>query len=187
MFTEDLRVSCVRTAVLKVRLLALGLCLPAVLLSGSVLAQDATVPADIQAAIFKKVFAYVRTLSPASPPPILILYDDASTKSMDEIRKAFEQLRIDAVGVKEADLANRIRDGSTVVYVATPRGSFRQIFQKTRSLSITGLPLLVQRGDASIGLALEESKPKILVNMSELKAEGHEVASNLLQLAQLIQ
>ncbi|RPI20120.1 MAG: DUF4154 domain-containing protein, partial [Acidobacteria bacterium] len=70
---------------------------------------------------------------------------------------------------------------------ATPRGSFRQIFQKNRLLSITGLPQLVERGDVSIGLALQDSKPKILVNMSQLRAEGHEVASNLLQLAQLIQ
>ncbi len=187
MLTQDLRISCVRRAVFKVQLLALGLCLPAVLVPGPVLAQDAAVPADIQAVIFKKIFAYVRTLSPGISPAVLILYDDASAKSMDEIRKAFERLQVEAVGVKEAELASRIREGSSVVYVATPRGSFRQIFQKTRSLSITGLPLLVQRGDASIGLALEESKPKILVNMPELKAEGHEVASNLLQLAQLIQ
>lgn len=185
MLTQGLWIFCVRRAV-NVQLLALGLCLAAVLLSGSVLAQDAEVPSDIQAVIFKKIFTYVRTLSPGSSPAVLILYDDASAKSMSEVRKAFEQLQIEAVGVKEAELGSRIREGSSVVYVATPRGSFRQIFQKTRSLSITGLPLLVQRGDASIGLALEESKPKILVNMSELKAEGHEVASNLLQLAQLI-
>ncbi len=185
MLTEDLRRFCLRTLLARARVLALGLCLPIPLASGSVMAQDASVPADIQAAIFKKVFAYVRTLAPGGPSPILILYDEGSTKTMDEIRNAFQQVQIEAVAVQEADLANRIREGS-VVYLATPRGSFRQLLQKSRSLSITGLPVLVQRGDASIGLALQDSKPKILVNLSELKAEGHEVASNLLQLAQLI-
>jgi len=156
------------------------------LASGSAVTQDSAVPADIQVVIFKKVFAYVRTLSPGSSPQVLILYDDGSTGFMDEVRKAFGQVRIEAIPVQEADLSNRIREGS-VVYVATPRGSFRQIFQKNRLLSITGLPQLVERGDVSIGLALQDSKPKILVNMSQLRAEGHEVASNLLQLAQLIQ
>jgi len=164
----------------------LGLLLPTAAASGSVFAQDAPVPAEIQAVIFKKVFAYVRTLSTGTSPPVVILYDEASTKSMNEIRKAFEQVNIETIAVQEADLTNRIREGS-VVYLATPRGSFRQVLQKNRTLSITGFPALVQRGEASIGLALQDSKPKIVVNLTALKAEGHEVASNLLQLAQVIQ
>jgi len=186
MLTEELSKFSVRILLSRALLLALGLCLPAALTSQFVFAQEVAVPADIQAVIFKKVFTYVRTLPPAGAPHLLILYDEGTTKSMGEIRKAFEQVRIDAVGVQEADLANGIQEGS-IVYIATPRGSFRQQLQRTRSLSITGLPLLVQRGDASIGLALQDSKPKILVNLSQLKAEGHELASNLLQLAQVIQ
>jgi len=156
------------------------------LTSGSASAQDSSVPPEIQAAIFKKMFVYVRTLPPGTTPRVLIVYDSDSTKSRDQIRRAFEQLSIQTVSVSVDELPDRLADGS-VVYVTTPRGSFKELLQKKRLLSITGIPALVERGEVSMGLTLQNDQPKILVNLSKLKAEGHEVASNLLQLANVIQ
>jgi len=168
------------------RTLLLGFGLLAVLASGPAFAQDSPVPPEIQAVIFKKLFVYVRTLPSGSTPKLLIVYDEGSAKLKDEMRKAFGQVGIDAQAVLESELSSRVADGA-VVYVTTQRGSFKQVLQKNRLLSISGIPALVERGDVSIGLTLQNAQPKILVNLAELKAEGHEVASNLLQLAKVIQ
>ena len=54
-------------------------------------------------------------------------------------------------------------------------------------LSISGVPSYAENGSVSIGLGVEDGKPKIIINMSQLKAEKQELSADLLKIAKIIQ
>jgi hypothetical protein len=54
-------------------------------------------------------------------------------------------------------------------------------------LSISGLPELVESGKVSVAIGVESGKPKIMVNMTQTDAEGHEFSAQLLKLARVIE
>ncbi len=149
-------------------------------------AELATVPGDLQAAIFKKIFGYTKTLSPDAASRLVVVHDGRQPELVEQLRKGFGQLGIQAVAVGKDQLNDQLSEGG-ILYVAVPDGSFRQICKEKHALSITGLTGLVEKGEVAIGLALVESKPKIVVNLSELRAQGHDLSAQLLQLAKVIQ
>jgi hypothetical protein len=63
----------------------------------------------------------------------------------------------------------------------------KQLCQESGVLSISAVPSLVESGDFSIGIGTKGGRPQILVNLSRLEAEGHQVSSELLKLAKVIQ
>ena len=54
-------------------------------------------------------------------------------------------------------------------------------------LSISGVTSNVESGKVAIGLGVEGGKPKIIIHMGQLKAEGQDVSADLLKIATVIQ
>jgi hypothetical protein len=168
---------------MKSRLAALALILNGLILFS--LAEDMPVPTDLQGAIFKKVFSFDRSI-PEGAAKIVVAYTDSSAEQKDHIVKAFKDCGVAASAIKADQVSGSIA-GANVLYILPGVFGARQICQKNRILCITGIPSLVESGEASIGLAIVDNKPKILVHLRELKAEGQELSANLLQLAKIIQ
>ena len=149
------------------------------------LAQDMPVPPELQVAIFKKVFNYDKTI-PGGAPKMLVVFTDASAAVKDQVVKAFKDSGITVNAAKADQLAGAL-EGVNVLYLAPGVTGTKQVCQKNGILSITGVPSLVDSGEASVGLAVLDNRPKIVVNLGRLKVEGHDMSANLLQLAKIIQ
>ena len=148
-------------------------------------AEDLSVPPDLQVAIFKKVFSYDKSIQEGSLK-MLVAFSDSSTAVKDQMVKAFRDSGVIVSAAKGDQLSGSV-SGISVLYVLPGVSGARQVCQKNGILCITGTPSLVESGEASVGLSLLDNKPKILVHLKELKAEGHDLSANLLQLARVIQ
>jgi len=143
------------------------------------------VPPELQVALFKKVFSYDKTI-PGGAPKMLVAFTDASAAIKDKVVKAFKDSGMTVSAAKADQLSDSV-SGVNVLYITPGVSGANQICQKNGILSITGSPLLVESGEASVGLSVQDNKPKIVVHVRQLKAEGHDLSANLLQLAKLIQ
>ena len=149
------------------------------------LAQEMPVPPELQVAIFKKVFNYDKTI-PGGAVKMLVAFTDASAGIKDQVVKAFKDSGV-SVTTAKADQLSGALEGVNVVYMTPGVSGVKQVCQKNGILSITGVPSLVESGEASVGLSVMDNKPKIVVHLGRLKAEGHDLSANLLQLAKIIQ
>jgi hypothetical protein len=165
------------------RCLAIVLVLISLLLPA--FAEDSPVPPELQVAIFKKVFGYDKSIQEGTLK-MLVAFTDSSAAGKDQMVKAFKDSGV-AVSAAKADQLSGSVSGINVMYILPGVSGARQICQKNGILCITGTPSLVESGEASVGLSLLDNKPKILIHLKELKAEGHELSANLLQLAKVIQ
>jgi hypothetical protein len=164
----------------KIILLMVGMMLAA----GNLAAQRMTVPANLQAAIFKKVLGFDKTLQARGRIEVAVVYGDVAAK--DAIIEAFNDLGISAVPLR-SDQALLNIGNATVVYVAPGGIAPKQLCAKNRVLSISGVSSFVESGQVSIGLSVEGGKPKILIHRGQLKGEGHELAEEILNMAKIIQ
>ena len=148
--------------------------------TGNSNAQESSVPANLQAAVFKKIFLFNKTLQEKGNIAIAVLSkDDAG----DEITEAFKSAGLNAVTVKEG----QIPSSSTVVYIMPGVASPKQYCAEHGILSISGTGSYIEDGKAAVGLIIEEGKAKIIVNITELKAEKQELSSQVLSFAKVIQ
>jgi len=161
--------------------IALGFCC----LSLPCLAEDMPVPPELQVAIFKKVFNYDKSIQ-VGAVKMLVVFTDTSAGIKDQVVKAFKDSGVPVTAAK-ADQMSGSLEGINVLYIAPGVSGAKQVCQKNGILSITGNPSLVESGEASVGLSVQDNKPKIVVNLGRLKAEGHDMSANLLQLAKIIQ
>ena len=154
------------------------------LFAGHLTAQRMTVPANLQAAIFKKILGFDKTLQAKGRIEVAVVYGDEAAK--DAIIEAFKDLEISAVPLK-SDQALLGIGSATVVYVAPGGIAPKQFCIKNRVLSISGVSSFVESGLVSIGLSVEGGKPSILIHKGQLKSEGHELAGEILKMAKIIQ
>jgi hypothetical protein len=145
-----------------------------ILISASLQAQD--LPANLQAALFKKIFAFDKTLESKQIEVVVL-------GSGDGIVAAFKEAGISAKAVS----GNQLPAGVNVVYVNQGVTATKSQSASKGVLSISGTVSLVENGQVAIGLSVEGGKPKIVVNLPQLKAEGHEIAADLLKIAKIIQ
>ena len=136
-------------------------------------AQD--VPANLQAALFKKIFAFDKTLQSKG-------IEVAVLGGGDDIVSAFKEA---GVNVKAAS-GSQVPGGVSVVYVVGAASTKQQTASKG-ILSISGDVSNVESGKVAIALGIEGGKPKIIINMAQLKAEGQELSADLLKIARVIQ
>ena len=142
------------------------------LISMSGFAQEMPVPANLQAALFKKIFSFNKTLQAKGNVEVAVLGGGSG-----EVVSAFKEV---GLNVKAVD---QVPPGASVVYVmpgATPpkqKGVF----------SISGVPSYVESGKVSVGVGIDGGKPKIIVHLAQLKAEGQEMSADLLNIAKVIQ
>lgn len=154
------------------------------IISNSVIAQTQKVPAKMQAALFKKIFLFDKTIKDQSDIKIYIVFDEKSKNEKSEISKAFAEEGIKSEAFTKAQFTANASE-CLVVYIAGNLIVSPDIFTENKILSLSGNQDLVKKGDVSIGLALENGKPKILINKNQLINEKHEVSSQLLKLAEV--
>jgi hypothetical protein len=143
-------------------------------MTASSLAQS--VQPNLQAALYKKIFSFDKTLATKGNFEITVIGSGS-----DEIVTAFKAAGLNA---KSAD---QISAGTAVVYLMPGASSTKTQTAAKKILSISGSAPLVENGTVAIGIGTEGGKPKILIHIGQLKSEGHEISSDLLQLAKIIQ
>ncbi len=159
--------------------------LPLLLAAAALLAAPMSVPAKLQAAILQKVFAYDRALAGGNAR-VLVVHPDGAPGQRDELVRAFADNNVKASGVKAGDLRKEI-GGATVVYLlpGVDPGPVGSLCAANKVLSVTGDNEVFREGGSAVQIGVEEGKPKIYVNLKRLRADGHELSSDLLKLAKV--
>ncbi len=152
----------------------------------NIFAQGMSVPANLQAALFKKLFTLNKTLSSKGTPKVLVVYTDASAGDRDEVVEAFKGAGMTVNSVK-ADAATSQLSSHNVVYIAPGASSVASACSKSGIFSVTAVPSYVEGGKATIGLGTEGGKPKIIVNINKAKEEGQDLSADLIKIARVIQ
>jgi hypothetical protein len=146
----------------------------------NVYSQEMPVPVNLQAALFKKIFAFDKTLQSKGSVEVIVLSGDGSG---DDVAAAFKASGVNARAVK----GGQVPAGASVVYVMPGVTPPKQACAQKGVLSISGATSYVESGRVSIGLGLEGGKPKIIIHIGQLKAEGQELSADVLKIARIIQ
>lgn len=151
-------------------------------------AQDMPVPARFQALLFKRLFAYDKALQARGPARVLVVTAAPGGGAAQDLVREFTAVGVQAEAVRPEDAAGR-QDAATVLFAfPDAAAAVRDLATRTRVLSITGFPALVEGGDAAVGVAKKpDGKPQIIIHLPRLKAQGRELSSEVLRLARLIQ
>jgi len=155
-------------------LITLVICLSSLNIS----AQDMAVPVNLQAALFKKIFTFNRTLQAKGNFEVAVL-----GASGNDMVAAFKEAGVNAKAVA----GDQIPAGAAVVYIMPGTNPPSQQSASKSVLSISGVTSNVESGKVAIGLGVEGGKPKIIIHMGQLKAEGQDVSADLLKIATVIQ
>lgn len=149
-------------------------------------AQD-SVPVDLQAVIFSKIFRYAKTLPDTAELRIAVVSGAEDADEADTLVAALSQAGLRADRMEPPGLD----DSAASIHVA-------YLFRATASDAVTAwcfeqgiLTLsaderLVRQGRVAIGLTLAKQRPKIVVHLERLRDEGHEVSAELLKLSEVI-
>lgn len=150
-------------------------------------AQLSQLSPSLQAIMFKKIFSYSRTLSGSDKTKVTVVYDQSSEESKDAVLKAFQKESIPVRAVPVESLAGAIKS-STVVYIMPGAYSpaIKNLCRTNKVLSITGSPSYVERGEASISVAKENGRPKVIINLEQLRGEEQEMSPELINLARIV-
>ncbi len=168
-----------------------------------VLAQE--VPLKIQVTLFMKILKYERNLtsSDLTEAKIGVLYSSQNRESIDikdDFIAEFKELKstkVNEITIQtEAlnglnSLNQAIADESIKILYITPgfKGNIAAIIAKTQAngiLTFSGDKDYVEEG-VSVGIGLQDRKPKIFINLESSRQEGADFAANLLKLAEVIQ
>ena len=142
------------------------------------------VPGEVQAVLFKRIFAYERVLK-AQPGVRVLLASDSSAAS--ELQREFEAVGLEARLIAPGELVRNLTVGTVLFLFPDSPPALRELALEHKVLCISGYPALVLEGKASIGVDRKpDGKPQILVHPKRLKAEGHELSADVLRLARLI-
>ncbi len=150
-------------------------------------AQITPISAAEQAILFKKIFTYVKTLENPSPT-VLLVYDSKSEYPKDLI-DAFTKEDINVIAT-HPNAIDTINENIQVVYIVAgvSAAGISKIFSLENKLFISGEPEYIIEGKASVGVGkdMEEERYKILINLSTLAKNSHEISSELISLAKII-
>ena len=138
-------------------------------------AQDMAVPANLQAALFKKIFSFDKTLAAKGNVEVAVIGAGG-----DAVVSAFKDAGVNAKTATEIG-------GASVVYIMPGTPSPKAQSASKGVLSISGVTSNVEEGKVAIGIGVEGGKPKIIIHMAQLKAEGQELSADLLKIAKVIQ
>ncbi len=162
------------------------------------------VPESSQVPIFLKLLTYDRSLATDDATPIrigvLVQSDSpASAASAKAFLSALEGMRGKTINgrgfeVQRLDgsegLSNHLAEkGIDILYVAEGNETdLERIKSATRHrnvLTLSGNGEIAKRG-LSIGLGLREGRPRIMVNLEALQAEGHVLDARVLRLCEVV-
>jgi hypothetical protein len=175
---------------------------------GSVMAsEDQEIPEKLQVPIFFKLLTYDRTLMENSSEILRVgvlyrLGDRVSEQNMEAFMEVLTSMAEKTIKGKTFEMVpipwdrkdsidkGLSRAGVDVLYVTMGhKDKLSRIKALTRTLeilSLTGVVDYVSDG-LSFGLSLEEGHPRILVNLDAVRAEGHDLESQVLRICKTIQ
>ncbi len=144
------------------------------------------VPPKLQAAMFQKIFRFDKTLS-GKDVKVLLIHGEEVPDVADILKKEFENVEVSVIIANASELGDKIDEVSVVYVMADVETEpVKKLCTEKSVLSISGLPKLVESGEVSVSIGEQAGKPKIMVNLNQLKAEGHELSAELLKLAKII-
>ena len=172
-------------------------------LAGPALAAD-EVPPTIQASIFLKVLSYDRNLSTRANGPVrlALVYrnGDAAGEALSAaLGTAFDDGKVPGVKVKTLALAfttvakleaDLIREKVTVAYLCDGMSDEVPAIVKVtqaRSISTLGSAESYVKQGVSVAVARRGSRPAIVINLKASRAEGADLDSTVLRLAEIVE
>ena len=172
-----------------------------------VLAQEMAVPIKSQVPIFLKALTYDRNLKAKAGPIVkfaVVCFNDSpsSRSAYDEFTRVLKDFsekatirgkRFSCTGIKFTtgpELGSFIiSEKINVLYITPDAGEkIKEICSACRSakvLTLTGVEEYMNQG-VSLGIGLEGEKPKIIINLFAVRAEGHNFDSNFLRICRVI-
>jgi hypothetical protein len=151
--------------------------------SAPAFAQGTELPAKVQAVMFKKILLYDRTIE--GNTRLAIMYGDEGGKA-DELKRAFEAVGLNTTTVKATDMEALANFNVVYLLPKAANADVRSATFKHKVLSLSGRQLDANEGFSSVAVELAGSKPTIYVNHALSKKQGHDLSSDLLRLATII-
>jgi hypothetical protein len=162
-------------------------------------AQTSAIPAAVQLLLFGKIWMFDRSVANNDHLVVAVLYQSSlrsSAEAKDELIAAIRTSgsKIRCIPIALDDIANLSRAlqqvSADVFYVTEMRGiNIQDVVRISRARhikTITAVDGYVEAGIA-IGLRVRNDKPNIVVNLSAAKAEGSDLAAQLLRLSTIIE
>ncbi|GAL61965.1 hypothetical protein JCM19300_711 [Algibacter lectus] len=151
--------------------------------SNTCFGQKIAVPENIQAALLTKVLKYNPQIPQNSQIKILVVYNDNTILDKDEFIKGLgSSMAFKAITTRE--LAKNISEFDVVYFMEGING-FSELCRSNKVLSVTATTRFVEEGEISLGFGIENSKPKILVNLTSLDMEGQSFSSDILRIGKI--
>jgi len=138
-------------------------------------------PANIQAALIIKLLPMVNNLGAREYKIHVVGAPEIAEILKGEIGKTTGKAKLIGVTAGDGPPAEPV----DVIYVGNNAGPATQYSQSNGALSITGNPDLIKAG-VTLGIGLENKKPKIFLNLKSSKAEGVDWNPAILKLAQTV-
>lgn len=154
--------------------------------------EEMPVDSGQQCSMFKRIFSYDKDLRQSDKIVVIVVGPRTDGPEVDAVVTAFREKQMYPAPVTvsglTSDLTATLSQQSTVVYVmaGVDYDAVNAFAASHRFLSISGMPSLVESGQVSVGVDMDDSRPQVVVNMGRLTAEGHELSSELLKLARVI-
>lgn len=140
---------------------------------------------ELQVILFQKIFKYMNSVEQSKKPKILVIYQQGSS-GLKEIINAFRDEGFTVNSTDKSEFESVINNYQILYLLpGVSLGAKKDIPGKNKILTITGDPYLVAAGDAAVGVGIENSKPAIYLNLSTVKAQSHEVSTDLINLAKI--
>lgn len=145
-------------------------------------ADYATAPTDVQAAMIVKLMAFDKSLS-GDVTIYVIDNEDVAAALKKAVGRPIGGGTLKAVKEGEAMPASK----PSAVYVSD-KAKVKETVTYTRAndvLSVTGTPELVE-GGVSLGIAVQDKKPKVLLNLQAAREEGVKWDPAILKVATVV-
>jgi len=145
--------------------------------------QNVLIPENIQAALMEKALKFNTRLADKTDISMLIIHDENSRVSAERQSRTSNSawsvtLSMDILSVGDLEAYD-------LVYFMPGTEKQARECKKHKVLSDTGISAYVEQGLISIAFGLRNDKPRIFVNISSLKAEGHSFSSEILRIMQV--
>lgn len=141
------------------------------------------VPENIQAALLPKILKFNPTLNHKQKIKILIVYDNSSQASKNELIKELS-VTMDAKAIRTPDLEKNITDFD-LVYFMPGLQNLALMCKDKGVLSVAGISEYVENGQISLAFGVLNDKPKIFVNLTSLEKEGQSLSSEILRISKV--
>lgn len=149
----------------------------------SVNAQNISVPEKIQAALLTKVLKYNPQIPQNKNVKILVVYNNNTLLDKDEFIKGLGHFMV-VKAITPDELEENISEFHVVYFMEGIHG-YSEICRANKILSVTATTRFVEEGEISLGFGIENSKPKILVNLTSLDMEGQSFSSEILRIGKI--